>query len=330
LLLENGDANSKQADDGSGETKNEWECPHCAFVNKWSKKMCRMCKCKRKSESSKYNAGASSKQNGAANGDGGETKDQIWKCPQCPFANKSSKKTCEMCTYNTQHKSNAEEPSTGNAGKKQKKKRGTKTNKQNVVVPLISYTAEPDESCDEFEFASSKLSDKGRPHAEGRRKVTKKKRTLESISEDTAIKQPPVGAVLSKTDLKPLFEIDDPVYAPWWPDDKRKSQPAWYLGKITGYATSKPDGKYGPTRDYSVRFDDDNEELTDIQDEYVFSREDYELTQRDGGRNKWIGVKNVTDEGSGDSWAKIVGWYEVKIGEFKLVSCMLYCPSKIV
>jgi hypothetical protein len=63
-----------------------------------------------------------------------------------------------------------------------------------------------------------------------------------------------------------------------------------------------------------VIFDDDNDHLTDIPEEFVFSLEDYELIQRNEG-NEWIGVRNVTDEGSSDLWAKIVGWYETDIGE---------------
>jgi hypothetical protein len=123
------------------------------------------------------------------------------------------------------------------------------------------------------------------------------------------------GAIASKKELKPLFEVDDLVYAPWWPDgEQRKEKPSWYSGKITRFTTSTARSKYGPTRFYSVIFDDDNDHLTDIPEEFVFSLEDYELIQRNEG-NEWIGVRNVTDEGSSDLWAKIVGWYETDIGE---------------
>ncbi|KAL3799419.1 hypothetical protein HJC23_013874 [Cyclotella cryptica] len=124
---------------------------------------------------------------------------------------------------------------------------------------------------------------------------------------------------LAKAILKPLFEVNDKVFAPWWPNAKRKCQPSWYSGVITGYNIVEKAGDYGPTRHYSVRFDDDNEELRGINDAYVFSFEDYKLSMfdqnGDSGKTRWVGVKNVTDVNSRDLWAKVVGWYEASIGE---------------
>jgi hypothetical protein len=123
-------------------------------------------------------------------------------------------------------------------------------------------------------------------------------------------------AVQSKKNLKPLFEINDRVYGPWWPDNNRNSDPSWYAGVITNYITVQP-GKYGPVRHYDVLYDDDGEEVTDIEEHYVFSREDYILTT--SGKKEWVGVVNVLDDKAKDLWAEIVGWYDATIGEFHIL-----------
>jgi hypothetical protein len=126
---------------------------------------------------------------------------------------------------------------------------------------------------------------------------------------------------LAKKELKPLFEVNDQVYAPWRPH--RKAQPAWYPGIITEYKVVKTDGEYGPVHSYRVVFDEDNDEIEGIGEEFVFSREDYllSISSADGnnGKAEWIGVKNVVDEKSSDTWAKVVGWYDACIGEFAFV-----------
>lgn len=123
---------------------------------------------------------------------------------------------------------------------------------------------------------------------------------------------------------KPLFEVNDKVFAPWWPDAKRKSQPTWFPGVITHYDISGSSGKYGATRYYTVCFDEDKSESKGVVDACVFSREDYILSTsiQDGSNDKhgWIGVNNVLDEKSSDTWASTVGWYEVSIGEFSMFS----------
>ena len=48
-----------------------------------------------------------------------------------------------------------------------------------------------------------------------------------------------------------------------------------------------------------------------IPESHVFNKEDYLLTMRfskDGGEPKFIGVRNVTDKESVDTWATLVGW----------------------
>ena len=130
-------------------------------------------------------------------------------------------------------------------------------------------------------------------------------KTFTKSSADSA-KLPPI---LSKKEYKPLFEVNDPVYAPWFSSGQSRAEQTWYPGVIKGYTTVK-NGAYGPTRHYDVRFDD-GDELDDIEDYCIFSREDYLLS----AKKEWIGVENKTDNRSSDQWAKLVGWYEVTIGE---------------
>lgn len=130
-------------------------------------------------------------------------------------------------------------------------------------------------------------------------------------------KNAPRLSVRSKKDLKPLFKINDKVYAPYWEDEECKTRPSWYPAVITDYTTTSRHGKYGKTRSYDVMYDD-GDEATDIEDSFFFSREDYILTL---SGKKWVGVTNVLDDKSNDEWAKIVGWYDAVIGEFVLFTC---------
>jgi hypothetical protein len=131
------------------------------------------------------------------------------------------------------------------------------------------------------------------------------------------VKLPPV---LSKNEYKPLFEKGEPVYAPWWPSGKSNSERTWHPGVIKDYVTLK-NGPYGPVRRYNILFDD-GDELDDIEDYCIFSKEDYLLS----GKQEWIGVANKLDKTSVDMWAKVVGWYEVSIGEL-LFSSVSYLYS---
>mgnify|MGYP000193082762 CR=1 FL=1 len=124
--------------------------------------------------------------------------------------------------------------------------------------------------------------------------------------------------------LKPLFEVGDAVQACWWPDEKSRranSASAWYPGTVRSYKEKKTNSPYGPTRIYDIHYDDDDE-LDGVEEQYVWSREDYTMNEknwdymskkRNKGKSSWIGVKNATDKKSTDSWAKIVGWYVATI-----------------
>ena len=124
---------------------------------------------------------------------------------------------------------------------------------------------------------------------------------------ESSVTLPPI---LSKNEYKPLFEVNEPVYAPWFSSGQSRAEQTWYPGIIKSYTTVK-NGAYGPIRRYDIRFDD-GDELEDIEDYCIFSREDYLLT----AKKDWIGVENRTDNRSSDPWAKLVGWYVATIGEF--------------
>ena len=56
--------------------------------------------------------------------------------------------------------------------------------------------------------------------------------------------------------------------------------------------------------------------IDNLEDAYIFNKEDYLLTIRLGKSKKkkdWIGVRNVVDEESSDMWARSVGWYVANI-----------------
>jgi hypothetical protein len=57
---------------------------------------------------------------------------------------------------------------------------------------------------------------------------------------------------------------------------------------------------------------DDGDELDNLEDYYVFSRADYELTMKFEEMGwGYIGVRRRLDTTSSDKWASIVGWYEI-------------------
>ena len=60
---------------------------------------------------------------------------------------------------------------------------------------------------------------------------------------------------------------------------------------------------------------DDGDVIDNLEDAYIFNKEDYLLTIRlnKSKKKEWIGVRNVIDEESSDMWAKSVGWYVVDI-----------------
>ena len=136
--------------------------------------------------------------------------------------------------------------------------------------------------------------------------------------------------------LKPLFEKGDNVYAAWWDPDtdtKRRNKAEWFPGVVIAYKETSigASSKYGPTRLYHIIFDD-GDELDNIEDYFVCSKTDYELTVK---YKKPIGVRNRRDAKSTDEWAKIVGWYEItgedgKVQSFSLLTDAMRARDAIV
>jgi hypothetical protein len=83
---------------------------------------------------------------------------------------------------------------------------------------------------------------------------------------------------------------------------------------VTSYNEIDMDSPYGPTRFYDVSFDD-GDESNEIEEYWVFSKEDYLLSTRNDGVSSWIGVRNETDPRAAteDTWSRIVGWYVATI-----------------
>ena len=115
-----------------------------------------------------------------------------------------------------------------------------------------------------------------------------------------------------------MFNKGDEVYAAWWDPaldtDKRSGKNAsWYPGSILSYKTI---GKniYGPLRLYHVKYED-GDELQKLEDCWIFTKTDYELTMQldeedDGCGWTNVGITKRYDTKSTDMWASKVGWYE--------------------
>jgi hypothetical protein len=280
-----------------------WTCSYCQHVHSTFKFRCANC--------TGYNMGSGGRASASSNTesphisddnfdhseDDSSLEDEVepsWDCGRCKHREEQSLSRCSNCKG-------------WRDGKRPKADSGSKADQfikahskdENGGMKHTSPSSD-----DEFEFSMPK--DEASVHLK---------------SSKAAKKLPPHLSSTPKKDLKPLFEINDRVFAPWWEDVRRKSQPSWYAGVITNYLTIGH-SPYGPVRQYDVLFDDDGEELADIEDSFVFSREDYLLSTSD---KEWIGVKNVLDDQSGDSWAEVVGWYEATIGEsFLLPSLSLF------
>ncbi len=120
--------------------------------------------------------------------------------------------------------------------------------------------------------------------------------------------------------LKPLFDRNEEVYAAWWKQelkDKNGENAKWYKGKIKSYRISDVNGSspspYGQTRLYHILYED-GDELVDLEDYWVCSKSDYELSIKfDKIGWKPIGVTEKYDPESTDEWARIVGWYVVNV-----------------
>ena len=111
--------------------------------------------------------------------------------------------------------------------------------------------------------------------------------------------------------LRPQLEVGEKVVAAWWDNDERTGKSQWFPGEIMSYRTVDSNSRYGHMRMYDVEFED-GDTLSDLEDCWVFSKDDYQLMDR-----KKIGVKNVVDKDCDDDWARIVGWYVADIGDEK-------------
>ena len=130
----------------------------------------------------------------------------------------------------------------------------------------------------------------------------------------------PTPKHLSKLELKPKLQVNDSVYAAWWPDEESKrtnSQSSWYEGRVKSVqAVDNNQGssyyEYGPTYYYSIEYDD-GDELDQVRDVYVWPKADYLLCMK-RKQQTWIGVKGVQDKSvTKDKWAKVTGWYVAEI-----------------
>lgn len=194
-------------------------------------------------------------------------------------------------------------------------------------LSLDGFSSEEDTSswhcskCHHYEMKSETKCGNCKGWRDGKR--PKKKRCIPSTSsddefefDDTASPQNKLfKSIKRKSNLKPLYEINTPVYGPWWPDDDRTQHPSWYSGHVSNYITVS-NSTYGPVRLYDIVYFD-GDEVTEIEDSYVFGWEDYHMLT--SNEVEWKGVKKVLDEGCGDEWAEVVGWYEVDIGERELL-----------
>ena len=79
---------------------------------------------------------------------------------------------------------------------------------------------------------------------------------------------------------------------------------------------------------FDVAFDD-GDYLEDIPESFVFHNDDYILSVKNfEEKNSWIGVSNVVDDNSKDRWARIVGWYNVNIGEHDVGLTCSFCHAR--
>lgn len=144
------------------------------------------------------------------------------------------------------------------------------------------------------------------------------KKNMPTSSRKKAASNTPTTKNRATGQLKPVFEVGDLVYAAWWPDQKSRHNnvnSSWFPGIVKNYKRIHFDSPYGTTRTYHIRYDD-GDELHDVEEQFIFAKEDYELFMTNEGESKssWMkGVKNVVDKESIDDWARIVGWYVANI-----------------
>lgn len=113
--------------------------------------------------------------------------------------------------------------------------------------------------------------------------------------------------------------VGEAVYAPWWDISRTEKRhrsgsnvDGWFPGMVSSYKEVDIDSPYGPIRYYDILFDDGDEEK-ELEDYWVWSKEDYSLDTQDDGLKNWMGVTNVVDSKAVDKWARITGWWAAKI-----------------
>ena len=116
-----------------------------------------------------------------------------------------------------------------------------------------------------------------------------------------------------------LLKVEEEVYAAWWDGgvlakDRRGATASWFPGRVSSCREVDTDSPYGPTRFYGVAFDD-GDESNEIEEYWVFSRDDCLLSVTNYGVSSWIGVRSKTDPrfAEDDKWPSIVGWYVATI-----------------
>jgi len=108
--------------------------------------------------------------------------------------------------------------------------------------------------------------------------------------------------------LKPFFDVGTAVYGPWWQGERQIFCDTWYPGKVASYKEYPSSSPYGPRRKYTIHYDD-GDKLEDVEDHYVFSKEDYLVLFRKG-----VGYRCELDTRyAGDLWASLVGYYVVTL-----------------
>lgn len=120
------------------------------------------------------------------------------------------------------------------------------------------------------------------------------------------------GIKYPKRHVKAYYERGVEVSAGWCDPkacDMEDIEVMWCKGVIEDFEDVPNGGQYGPTRYYTVKFDDIRKGKQKVIDAYVMSSRDYDLTMS----KKRKGVRIRRDNKSCDSWAKLMGWYVVKI-----------------
>ena len=110
-----------------------------------------------------------------------------------------------------------------------------------------------------------------------------------------------------KRHLKAYYERGVEVSAGWCDpkaSDMEDREVMWCKGVVEDFEDVPNGGQYGPTRYYTIKFDDIGKGKQEVIDAYVMSSQDYDLTMS----KKRKGVRERRDNKSCDSWAKLMGY----------------------